>query len=165
MHFLILFLSAIYVPPNICPWNTFYTFCSLKLGKSTSRGNKNKIVICVYLYVYVPLLKAHHISPFSYLSFSPYKLNFRVLRYIFLWHIFQKLTVLKNDRFSKCLPWNLWQKFIKSTCEEFIFNYVPGGKSENLLKNKFFYGYISRILTRVSLKNGSLYGIKMMTFS
>ena len=56
MHFLILFLSVIYVPPNICPWNTFYTFYSLKLGKSTSRGNKNKVVICVYLYIYVPLL-------------------------------------------------------------------------------------------------------------
>ena len=36
----------------------FYTFYSLKIGKSTSRGNKNKLVICIYLYLYVPFLES-----------------------------------------------------------------------------------------------------------
>ena len=27
------------------------------------RGNKNKLVICIYLYIYVPLLQAHHQGP------------------------------------------------------------------------------------------------------
>ena len=46
--------------PNTRPWNTSYTFCSLKLRKWTSRGNRNKLMICIYLCIHVPLLEAHH---------------------------------------------------------------------------------------------------------
>ena len=60
------------------PMEHFYTFYSLKLGKSTWRGNGNWLMICTYLYIHVSLLQVPPSRPFENMSPWPFFRSFTV---------------------------------------------------------------------------------------
>ena len=106
------FLPLMWVSLNICPWNTFYIFYSLKLGRSTSTCNKSEIVICIYLFTPFLSLTTGALCKCKHMG-----LFLGVLWHIFLWHMSQNLTVLKNDRFFEI---SALKPKLKSTCKEFL---------------------------------------------